>query len=275
MILNYDINSLIETLTNSGIRYRIAKQLNSNTVSIFFGLSLISIVHQFMINKKSKKYFYLIVMLTSIFLIILNGSRGNIIALILSGFIIIFLNRNKIKKKTHHITIPLLMIIILISNYFYMITNNAYLKYRFIDTDSYSSLRERISSHSLAGKDIYDSNYFEILIGHGIGSFGFLLNNKDETGYPHNIFIEMFYELGLIYMIVFFVIIFNLFIKIKNKFKKNKIELHEIFFIYIFFYLFLIAQSTGDFSDNFLFFIMIISVHKLFKKIKSKNYEIQ
>ena len=55
----------------------------------------------------------------------------------------------------------------------------------------------RFEYFSFAIEGIFDS-VFSILFGHGIGSFGYLFNGIDEKDFPHNIFLEAWFEMGIL-----------------------------------------------------------------------------
>ncbi len=59
------------------------------------------------------------------------------------------------------------------------------------------SAQERVSMLQFTIHGIFD-NIKHFLIGHGIGSFGILYLGKDIRWYPHNIFLEIWYEIGFI-----------------------------------------------------------------------------
>ncbi len=59
------------------------------------------------------------------------------------------------------------------------------------------SAEERVSMLQFTIHGIFD-NIKHFLIGHGIGSFGILYLGKDIRWYPHNIFLEIWYEIGFI-----------------------------------------------------------------------------
>ncbi len=96
---------------------------------------------------------------------------------------------------------------------------------------------ERIDRLAYALKQIFGSAQ-TFFIGNGIGSFGILYNGIDAREYPHNIFVEAWFELGIIGF-VFLLALMTL--PLIFKFRKD-----TLFFILAFVYLFLNALKTGD-----------------------------
>jgi O-antigen ligase len=52
-------------------------------------------------------------------------------------------------------------------------------------------------------------------LGYGIGSFGFEYNNIDELDYPHNIFLEVWFELGIVPIILFLLLFYLIYQQIR------------------------------------------------------------
>tara|TARA_Y100001968_G_C19395996_1_gene738345 strand:- start:41 stop:1180 length:1140 start_codon:yes stop_codon:yes gene_type:complete len=116
----------------------------------------------------------------------------------------------------------------------------------------------------------------EYPLGVGLGNWqkfadkkSFLVSHKPPLNYPHNIFLEIFCELGVFVGLLFFVYVITLFLKslfyhIKNQ--NNK--LLQLLF-YIFAYLLFNAMISGDLSDSRLLFIFmsLLSI----KELKNAN----
>ena len=60
---------------------------------------------------------------------------------------------------------------------------------------------------------IYDKSrvWYEMLFGHGIGGFGIARRGVDVRDYPHNLFFDLFYELGLVGVVVFTLFLMGIF----------------------------------------------------------------
>lgn len=67
------------------------------------------------------------------------------------------------------------------------------------------SVNERVRMLDFAFNGIFGNNtsLFTFLFGHGIGSFGILFSGSDGRLYPHNIFLEVFFETGLAGVVFF------------------------------------------------------------------------
>ncbi|MCK9255221.1 MAG: O-antigen ligase family protein [Bacteroidales bacterium] len=64
--------------------------------------------------------------------------------------------------------------------------------------------------------NLLKQNKLESIYGFGIGSFGLLYYAKDFRSYPHNIFLEIWIELGLIGLILFLIFLYFIFTKNLN-----------------------------------------------------------
>ena len=65
-----------------------------------------------------------------------------------------------------------------------------------LDTGS-SSVAKRFDMLSFTFEKIFE-NAWNFLMGLGIGSFGILFNGVDERNYPHNVILELWFEIGII-----------------------------------------------------------------------------
>ncbi|CAM3417561.1 O-antigen ligase like membrane protein [Zobellia roscoffensis] len=84
------------------------------------------------------------------------------------------------------------------------------------------------------------------LFGNGIGSFGIIYSGQDKREYPHNIFLEVFFELGIFFLLLFLIFLFLPF------FYKRRI----LFKLFVFYFL-LNALKSGDLVGLWLLFIFI------------------
>jgi hypothetical protein len=177
------------------------------------------------------KYFTLFLLF---YLIFLSASKGPLISLLIVIYIL-FKKKNRINNfKLFVIFISILFL--LVSAYFFSSSNYLF------DTNFYSTY---------ARLDIFTQiqNNFKMnyLIGSGLGSFNYLFFNVDTFGYPHNIFVELFIENGLVGLFLFT----NLSLYFARYFVIN------IFSLLILFYFFC-SQTSGDVSFNGQLFIYAI-----------------
>ena len=94
------------------------------------------------------------------------------------------------------------------------------------------------------------------IFGNGIGSWPILMNFRDEPGYPHNIFIEIAVELGLIGLVLFITLIMFAIRKLSlyNYLCNNLLKM-MIFLIFCF--LFLRTLVSGEINDHRAFFAIL------------------
>ncbi|SHI49933.1 O-antigen ligase family protein [Pseudozobellia thermophila] len=91
--------------------------------------------------------------------------------------------------------------------------------------------------------DYIFSSLSTFLFGNGIGSFGIIYSGQDIREYPHNIFLEVLFELGIFFLLLFLVFLFLPF------FYKRKI----VFKLLVFYFL-LNALKSGDLIGLWLLF---------------------
>jgi hypothetical protein len=87
-------------------------------------------------------------------------------------------------------------------------------------------------------------SYLDVLIGHGVGSFGILYANMDVRMYPHNFLAELFFETGLIGLIL---MVCMLLLCVKGSIGRN-------WMFWIVLLIFLNAMKTYAFEDLRLLF---------------------
>ena len=269
ILIFFDFNKIIENSLSSVNRYRINEQTNSNTIAVFFGLGTIISLYNYLVLKGITRFFFLFSTLLFIFFSIFNGSRGNLLALILSFFLVnILYFKKNYTNYLKFLTFAIVLILIFINTDFFQNSlDNYYISSRFFSEKSYGSLDERYISYRL----VFSNIDFKILFGNGIGDFGNLLTGKDSTAYPHNIFLEIFYELGLFFLIIFFSILLSVYRKSLRLKKINKLSYDLLFVINLVIYFLFFAQSSGDITDNFLLIIFLIFLNNILNQYKFVN----
>jgi O-antigen ligase len=85
-----------------------------------------------------------------------------------------------------------------------------------LDPEGSESILERITEVSYSFERIFE-NAANFLFGSGIGSFGILYEGLDERNYPHNVVLETWFELGLIGVILFILLLLAYFKKIRSR----------------------------------------------------------
>jgi len=215
-------------------------------------------------NKLLHNYRFIFVF-TSFILMVLAGGRG---ALLFVFLILVFYSMQKLVLffKTLKIkTNTIISIIIFFIVVFIVSINNTELVNRTIERLSIlvggESASVRIEYLNFALQQINDSAIF----GYGIGSFGLEYTNIDLRLYPHNVFVEIWFEIGLLPLILF--LVFNLIVL------KTIITSKCYWCLALYIYLFLNTLKSNSLTDLRIligFFGIFLLV-----QIKSKEYKIE
>lgn len=239
-------------------------------LSALTGISIIILLTSKQTIFKSKLIDNIILILLFSFILML-GARGPVIFVFFVYLLFLF---SKLLKNTggfikkNHLTIFLFTTILSVS-----LGTGGYLKFkdkidpmiertykRFEilikneDNNINKSVNVRIDQLDFSFNEIF-TDFESFIIGKGIGSFQLLYTGKDGRGYPHNVFIEIWFELGMVGLILFALFITTLMYrkqpnKIINQFtilylllnmaKSNSMVDIRVFFA--FFALFLLAD---------------------------------
>ncbi|MGF1558595.1 MAG: O-antigen ligase family protein [Flavobacteriaceae bacterium] len=184
------------------------------------------------------------------------GARGALIFLLISLLIwkwrsvVKRVIRFKIKRKMlRTLTVVSILLPVALITQYEKIANFLYLGIiRFqslFELSADQSVQGRIDRLSFAVENIFGS-VSTLLFGNGIGSFGILYSGEDVREYPHNIFLEILFELGSVALILFCVFIFLPFL-----FKR--ILVFKVLVIYFL----LNALKSGDLTGLWLLFFFI------------------
>lgn len=199
-------------------------------ITRFIGFLSLTLFYNWKKNFHNKFLFLL-----SLILMILVGSRTPFIALIFCVFII-NLKQSDLWKNLLFLFVGLLAI----------------LGFSIIFSDSYlfdggnASFIQRVNFFNLIKES--DFNYW---LGEGTGSYGLYFNGIDEVDYPHNIFLEVFFENGLIGIGLLLLLIVSFIVNYKPKL----INYCVIFF-------FLNSLMSGNINgNNLLFLCLFVSIH--------------
>lgn len=161
-----------------------------------------------------------IVAVVSFLFIIMLGARGPLIFMVF--VYLLFILSNFLKKRKHTIKKKYLLIISISLFFAFLIGISAYFQFKekidpmlersykrfeiLIKNDNSQnqnkSVVTRIEQLDFSFNKIFE-NIESITVGQGIGSFNLLYKQEDGRGYPHNIFIEVWFELGLIGLFIF------------------------------------------------------------------------
>lgn len=105
------------------------------------------------------------------------------------------------------------------------------------------SIGERFSQIYFSFNKIFE-NAANFSFGLGIGSFGMLYDHVDQRNYPHNVILEIWFELGIVGVILFTLVVFIYFKKIRLHFN----------FVLIFTFLFLNSLKSYSMVDSRMMF---------------------
>lgn len=177
---------------------------------------------------------------------VIIGARGAFLALLL--VLIIYHYRRAAAKAV----LKLIFILSLALMAAFIVTRG----YIF-ETDLWS-IYDRVSILST----VEDSIPPNLLIGWGIGSFGIVTLGQDYVFYPHNIFVELFFEQGFIGLMLFLVLI----IMVVKKFMFNSLGYLIIFF-------FINSLVSGDISgNNYLFILAFVAALPLMDRNSNHSW---
>ncbi|WP_418498100.1 O-antigen ligase family protein [Flagellimonas sp.] len=94
------------------------------------------------------------------------------------------------------------------SNFFYnLLYENLILKLQGLFSSFDGSIMGRFKRLDFAFENIFES-FSSFFFGHGIGSFGKMYNQEEIMDYPHNLFVESWFELGIFGLLLSLIIFF-------------------------------------------------------------------
>jgi O-antigen ligase len=225
------------------------------TVGYIIGIALIILLYKDIYIKE-----YRILLFIFLFVALLTtGARGPLIFLILILIFYIYTRKSiflKINIKTFLIVGMLFAIVI------------PFLMNKYDFSDLFDRTFSRLTALEVAKKDSAANDRLKrisyviskidtehILQGYGFGSFGIEYTGHDIRTYPHNIILEILFELGLIGLAVYLLYIFLIIKKIYY----HKDALSIVLFIYLFLNS-LKSLSLTDSRIMFAFFTIILMI---------------
>lgn len=208
---------------------------------VVVNLSFIMIFSAFM--KRKLSLMQLISLGCAVALLIGSGSRGPALSLILATLLLTFFN---IKQNKF-------LYIIVGSFAFIPITVLATIE--LAEFNIYSLLARL--EYARTSMQLFEDNFF----GYGFGSFGLVAAGKDAQVYPHNFFLEIAVELGVISLIL-----------VAFYIRKGVLTIHQSnIFSFLFFIALINAQFSGDLNSNaslFVFLVLGIRYKNVTEKIR-------
>lgn len=210
-------------------------------------------------------YAVLLLMLTAM---VVSGGRGPLLFLLLIFFIIIIFNI-KLSKG-------FIFLAAIISSVIYTISKTNLLIFQTLVIRINHALYEIGGGDSISGRmDRFDKAIQMFgdspIIGYGISSFTQIYNNGRSIEYPHNIFLELASELGLIGLILFLSMFFLALFRFFNKPKKDgEIKILAWISFSLLLYHFTNANVSGDIIGNRVFFTFLALIW-IFNNIKARE----
>lgn len=213
----------------------------------YVSLCLINSLYLFIHTRRLR---HAVVIPLFIFAIFLSGSRGGMIAIMISIVVMFYLERKYIKKYTFKILMAICFSIVTIA---FITPNLVKRTYNIIER---RIIIKTIEQGSSSGRDeifyrAYTHGLESPIWGHGLASWQ---NNGEGTNYPHNLFLELFYESGLFGVILCALAIFLSFITMRFIRKKSNANSKYICFTIM---ILIASMFSGDIFDTRCLFAML------------------
>jgi len=214
------------------------------------------------IAKKESRNLFLYGYMTVLFLYMITaGSKGPIIAL-LGGCLIFFASEDiSVNIKTIFFLILIFLVFILLLNAIDFFSSSFFIE-RYSGKNTSAEEREVLIDVALQF-----SGVLSFLFGTGTGNFGYVINHKDARRYPHNIVAELYFENGIISLVILVLIYISVLKYHKLIFKSRKLRMLFAMFIYFG----LNSMFSGDLLVNEYFFIFFLLFH--FEKLMIQKTE--
>jgi hypothetical protein len=266
-------------LSVSGLGFTLTDTGNTNVVSAYliFGITSIYFVIK---NRTSRSsfvlYWYLIVLFLALLFLFLTGSKGAYYSLFVA-FLWISLMQTKLKLRSFLLILIFTAFIGTSAEGLSFLVEFApeswqnFIEKQLLGDVNSDSVNTRLLLIGLALDGYLESSsMFNILFGHGLGGFAGLIGDFEVRTYPHNILVEVLYEMGFFSLMVFVFMIFTVF---KSGLKQGTYAANEFIWLYGMLVVFLVrSMTTDDLSGNvfvFIFIHLILSSGRdmIFKKV--------
>lgn len=199
--------------------------------------------------------------------LVFGGGRGAAVLFVVYCFIYA-LNNNKVDIKKYLGWIIFIALLAFI--YMNFISQDSFLISRFERLFSYLD-GNSVNMASSGRETFYNTTIDYILenpvIGHGLLSYWCLANLKF---YPHQLFLEILLEGGIVYLGIWLFIWFLLYKKYKVLKKKDSIFLNDKFLITVILYPIVMLQFSGTYSYNMLYWFGIFLLMTISNKSAKK-----
>lgn len=203
---------------------------------------------------------FILIFIISLFFLLFIGSRGAFIGTLAA---LSFLVINTRVPTIHYLSLFFVIILIVLSlkNYDSLLTLNRLLT---LTSSTDDSMRIYLFSNAI---DLWLTDLKTFLFGGGVKSFPIFINQNSLGFYPHNIFLEVLSELGIVGIILFLKMLRIPYLNLR---KNNLLFMIAVFIFFIF-------MVNGSLDSAYqLFFILALSIpsNTFIKnnKLWSKNY---
>ena len=274
----YRYFNFIGKLDKSEIYYQIMGL--SLTIAIYGGIILLTLLTSKTRIFKNLFYNFTVIIFLSGFLL-LSGARGPIFFAVfsLTLFYLVKLPKvnffkririNKIIKISFFISTLIISVFLVVYKYYdkiSVLTERSLYRISLIlngirsGSNMGDSVNVRVNQIEFAVNSISE-NVQNFLIGYGFGSFGIMYSGVDGRLYPHNVLLEIWFELGFIGLIIFSAFLFSIFF---DRIKK-RIFISGFVMLYIFLNM-LKSNSIVDIRVFFAFFAFFIINSNIRKEI--------
>ncbi|MGB9858156.1 MAG: O-antigen ligase family protein [Dictyoglomaceae bacterium] len=270
IIMSFDI--ITGGLAPGEIGFHEALGSNYLAVGRISGIAILSALSLFfVIKQKLYKFCLLFIMGLFIFNMFISGGRGPLVSLAFSFvFIFIYLvimNLFKIKENKFTINkrdfkllsyiflvfVFALFVVVYFKDYFSII----FYRLMLLENLEGTSIETRLKLYNTAINSLKD--FPRNIVGLGIGGFSVFYNGYDAPRglYPHNIFLEIGSELGILGLFAFIFVICKSIIVAFDNIKKSKLEWNyyiNISLLMSLIFMLINSSVSGDINDNRLLF---------------------
>lgn len=263
-------------IVSTYFRLGIGEGSNPIVIATFLGYGIIIanslLLEKNILNKKpiitiAFKAFLFILIVFATILMFITGSKGPILAII-AAYIIYYLVTN--------FNLKLLIVcsmLTLISGFILTTINieqtvyeffpqdlHRFIKGRFFDQSEDGSVGSRLRFINMTFSEFSNKSFFYMLFGNGVGDFGYVAyDGLDIREYPHNIFLEILHEVGILGFGLFTFLIYYIF-QLNRQYRNQVGELKWLLILFYFF--FFRSLTTGDLQANFAVFVHLLLLLK-------------
>ena len=212
-----------------------------------------------------------IVLIAMIFLVA-SGGRGPllVVVLVLGSYFTYQLVMSLINFQIKKLIIPIIILSAIIGSLIIAIStksiesnNNKAIKLFESSLERFQTLKnsegggKSAYSRILYTKFAIDKINQQPLLGYGIGSFGFEYNNIDEKDYPHNLFLEVWFEMGVIPLFLLILFFYAVYAHISS------VECYWCIAIYFYFFFNILkSDSLTDIRTLISFFSIFLLIKR-------------